>query len=305
MAKDFLKDVLEKHIQDGSDNTIWWDEDAIPLNTIGMRVTDVMSLKGKKAIVTGGAGVNLGQAIVNRLAGLGADVAVVDLEPKSAAAYQEAIGRAPGPNAEELAATVAERWGVNTIGIFGNMLDWDDIHRAMADCNERLGGVDILVNSAVDTYVGSLATVSKADIDRGVAGTLIGPMYSCRAALDYMIPQGYGRIVNIGSEAARTALPELGLYGACKAGLQAYNRYLGKEVARLGVLVNGVNPGSMWGPDRELLPDSWQGLYDHGRTAIQRYELPEEVANMVAFLASDAASCMVGVTIDMGGGMSL
>jgi 3-oxoacyl-[acyl-carrier protein] reductase len=305
MAKDFLRDVLEKHVQDGSDKTIWWDEERIPLHTIDMRVTDVMSLKGKRAIVTGGAGINLGQAIVNRLAGLGADVAVVDQKPQQAADYQVAFGRQPGPDAETLAATVAERWGVKAIGIYGNALDWDGIQSVMAEVNDRLGGIDILVNSAFDTMIGDLATAPRAEIDRAIAGTLAGPIYACRSALDYMIPQGYGRIVNIGSEASRTALPNLGMYGTCKAGLQAYNRFLGKEVARHGVFVNGVNPGSMWGPNRELIDDTWEGLYDHGRTAIQRYELPEEVANMVAFLASDAASCICGVTVDMGGGMSL
>lgn len=305
MPKDFLKDVLEKHIQEGSDNTLWWEEERIPLHTIDMRVTDVMSMKGKKAIVTGGAGINLGQACVNRLAGLGADVAIVDMEPEKAAEWQETAGRRPGPTAEELAKVVADKWGVKAVGIYGDVLDWDSIHEIMSEANDRLGGIDILVNSAVATYVGPLTTMTRENIDVAIAGTLAGPIYACRAALDYMVPQGYGRIINIGSEASRTVLPDLGLYGTFKAGLQAFNRHLGKEVAGHGVLVNGVNPGSMWGPNRELLPDTWQTLYDHGRTAIQRYELPEEVANMVAFLASDAASSMVGVTIDMGGGMSL
>ena len=95
------------------------------------------------------------------------------------------------------------------------------------------------------------------------------------------------------------------MYGTAKAALQAFTRSLGMEVATEGVHVNGVNAGSMWGPNRELLPDMWETLYDHGRTAIQRYELPEEVANVVAFLASDAASCLVGTTIDASGGMAL
>ena len=305
MAKDFLRDVLEKHIRDGSDNTIWWDEERIPLHTIDQRVTEVMSLKGRKAVVTGGAGINLGQAVVHRLAGLGADVAIVDQEPAKAAALQESWGRKPGPSAEELAKIVSDRWDVTAVGIYGDALDPAGIRSVMADADERLGGIDILVNSAVATYVGPLTTVTPEEIDGAIAGTLGAPIHSCRAALDYMIPKGYGRIVNIGSEAARTALPDLGLYGTLKAGLEAFNRHFGKEVARHGVFVNGVNAGSMWGPGRELLPDTWQTLYDHGRTAIQRYQLPEEVANTVAFLASDAASSVVGVTVDVGGGMSL
>ncbi len=305
MPKNFLKDVLEQHIANGSDNTIWWDEERIPLHTIEQRVTDVMSLKGKRAVVMGGAGINLGQACVNRLAGLGADIAVIDLPQDKADAFQLSVGRQPGPNAEQMAKIVADRWDVKTVGIFGDVLEWDEIQRVMAEANDALGGIDILVNSAVSTYVGPLVSMSRENIDTAIGGTLAGPIYSCRAALDYMVPQGYGRIINIGSAAAVTALPDLGMYGTCKAGLQAFNRSLGMELAPYGVLVNGVNPGSMWGPNRELLPDFWQTLYDHGRTAIQRYELPEEVANMVAFLASDAASAMAGVTVDMSGGMAL
>jgi 3-oxoacyl-[acyl-carrier protein] reductase len=94
-------------------------------------------------------------------------------------------------------------------------------------------------------------------------------------------------------------------YGSAKAGINAFTQQLGKEVAKYGVQILGVNPGSMWGPNRDVLPDTAGGMYIKGRIAIQRFELPEEVANMVAFLASDAASCMVGVMVDMGGGQAL
>lgn len=305
MTKNFLRDVLDTHIADGSDNTIWWDEDRIPLHTIDQSVTEVMNLRGKRAVVMGGAGINLGQACVNRLAGLGADVAIIDQAPADAAAYQQAAGRKPGPSAVELAEQVEARWGVRAVGIYGDVLVWDGIHDVLAQANERLGGIDIVVNSAVYTYLGSLTTMTRENIDHAIAGTLAGPIYSSRVALDYMIPQGSGKIINIGSAASQTALPELGMYGTCKAGLAAFNARLGREAAEHGINVNGVNPGSMWGPNRDLLPDSWQALYAHGRTAIQRYQLPEEVANVVAFLASDAASSMIGVTVDVGGGMAL
>ena len=136
-------------------------------------------------------------------------------------------------------------------------------------------------------------------------GTLVGPLYCTRVALDHMIASGGGRIINVGSEASNAVFPHLALYGAMKAGLAHFTRAIGKEAARHGIRVVGVNPGSMWGPNRELPPDTLAGVYPRSRTAIQRYELPEEVANMVAFLASDASSCMAGTMIDMGGGQSL
>lgn len=119
-----------------------------------------------------------------------------------------------------------------------------------------------------------------------------------------MLPQGSGKIINICSSSADASFPWLTLYGSLKAGLAQFTRYLGKEVGRHGVQVLGVSPGSMWGPGRELKDDVPQTGYPRARTAIQRYELPEEVANMVAFLASDASSAMAGTVIDMSGGQA-
>jgi 3-oxoacyl-[acyl-carrier protein] reductase len=184
-------------------------------------------------------------------------------------------------------------------------MEWDGIQAVMNECAARLGKIDILVNNAADVAVGDFASFTPADIDRSIRGTLRGPMYCTRAVLDHMIPNGGGAIVNIGSEAANTWAPGIAVYGALKAGLAAFNKFVGKELAQHNVRLNGVNAGSMWGPNRALLPDTYVGVYARARTAIQRYELPEEVANMVAFLASDAASAMVGETIDMGGGMAI
>ncbi|MFC7659913.1 SDR family NAD(P)-dependent oxidoreductase [Pseudonocardia benzenivorans] len=117
-----------------------------------------------------------------------------------------------------------------------------------------------------------------------------------------MIPKGWGRIINVGSESALTAMPGQVMYGALKGGLATFTAQLGAEVERHGVKVLGVYGGCMWGPGRDLLPDSVLGQYALGRTAIQRFELPEEVANMIGFLATDAASAMTGVMIPMGGG---
>jgi 3-oxoacyl-[acyl-carrier protein] reductase len=204
-----------------------------------------------------------------------------------------------------VAEQAAKRWGTDVFPVHGDVMDWDEIQRIMADCHDRMGRIDILVNSAADAVMGDFATLSREEIDRTVRGSMLGTMYCTRAALDYMIPQGGGKIINVGSESSLTAIRGQVVYGTSKAGLNAFNAFLGKEVAVHGVQVLGVNPGCMWGPDRPLQTPSPFGLYAIGRSAIQRYELPEEVANMVAFLASDASSCMAGETINMGGGMAL
>ncbi|MDH6522791.1 3-oxoacyl-[acyl-carrier protein] reductase [Streptomyces sp. SAI-135] len=305
MSTHFMQQVLQDHIDAGhGSQTVWWDEKRIPLDSIGKRVTDLLDLRGRRAVVTGGAGINLGQACVNRLAGLGADVAVVDLSAEQV--RQRGFSRHPSaPDAAGVAAAAAEKWGTKVIPIHGDVMDWDGVQTVMSEAAEALGGIDILVNNAADVVVGDFVTFGREEIDRSVRGTLTGPMYCTRAVLDHMLPQGKGRIINIGSEAGSSAMPWLTVYGALKAGLGQFTRFLGKELGPQGIQVLGVNAGSMWGPDRPLTEDRPETLYPRGRTAIQRYELPEEVANMVAFLASDAASAMNGAMIDMGGGMAV
>jgi 3-oxoacyl-[acyl-carrier protein] reductase len=305
MARDFLRDVLNTHIATGADPAYWWDEARIPLDSIDKRVTDLMDLRGKKAVVVGGAGLNLGQACVNRLAGLGAEVAVADLEPEWSAEFQRRARRTPTLDAGGVAERAAAKWGTTAFPVYGDAMTWDGAQKLIAECHQRLGRIDILVVSAADIAVGPYAQMTPEEIDKTVRGTLMIPLYCARAVLDHMLPQGSGRIILVGSTSGITAMPDLTLYGTCKAGVETFTKFLGKELAAQGIHVLGVHPGSMWGPNRDLLPESASGLYARGRQAIQRYELPEEVANMVAFLATDAASCMVGTMVDMGGGQSV
>jgi 3-oxoacyl-[acyl-carrier protein] reductase len=207
------------------------------------------------------------------------------------------------PDAVAAARTAADRWGTTVIGVHGDAMDWDDVRRFMRECHERLGGIDVLVNNAADAVIGDFSRMSKEDVYRTVQGTLVGPMQCTHAALEYMIPKGSGRIVNVGSGSALAASPGFTVYGTMKAGVNTFTNFLAHEVARHGIQVLGVNAGVMWGPGRQALPpDSVESLIPRLRTAIQRFALPEEVANMVAFLASDAASCMTGTMVDMTGG---
>ena len=305
MAKDILREVLQHRI-DAGDWSVerWWDESRIPLESKDKRVTELLDLSGKKALVTGGAGLNLGQACVNRLAGLGADVAVVDLSRELVEAKGGSYHGAP-PNGQAVADAAAEKWGAKVISVEGDATDWDSLQSVYAEVNDRLGGIDIVVNSAVEAAVGDFATLSREDIERTVRGTFQGAVLSSRIALDYMIPQGSGRIINVGSDAGNTWVPWLTLYGSSKAGIAQFTRFLGREVGHHGIQVLGVAPGSMWGPGRELPPEYAESLAPLVRTAIERFQLPEEIANMVGFLASDASSAMNGVMIEMGGGLSV
>ncbi|WP_033287639.1 SDR family NAD(P)-dependent oxidoreductase [Amycolatopsis jejuensis] len=305
MAKDVFREVLQHRI-DAGDWSVgrWWDESRIPLGSIDRRLSDLIDLRGKKALVTGGAGINLGQACVNRLAGSGADVAVVDLSAAAVKAAGRTYHREP-PDAAAVADAAARKWGAKVIAVEGDVLEWDSLTQVYREVAERLGGIDIVVNNAIDAAVGDFETLSVEDIDRTIRGTLRGTLYSSRIALDYLIPQRSGRIINVGSDAGGTHVPWLTLYGSLKAGVAQFTRFLGREVGHHGIQVMGVAPGSMWGPGRPLPPEVPESLAPLARTALERFQLPEEIANMVAFLASDASSAMNGVMIEMGGGLSV
>lgn len=271
--------------------------DRVPTWIIEKRVTELMDLRGKKAVVTGAGGVGLGRACANRLAGCGADVALIDLN--LAGAEQ---------NAEE----VRKRWGTRAIPLKANLADWDDVQQVMRESHEKLGGIDILVNNSVMTDSRPFAMQTKEQIDLSVAGSLVMLLYCSRAILDYMIPQRSGRIINISSVGGRIQHRNLTVYNACKSGVIGFTRNLAHEVAGQGIYVLGVAPGIMLHPGlqqlfREDAPKEAQAgrealLEGFSYVQLGRVSIPEEVANMVAYLASDAASYMCGQTIDVAGG---
>jgi 3-oxoacyl-[acyl-carrier protein] reductase len=272
--------------------------DRLPTHIVDKRVTDLMDLTGKKAFVTGAGGDGLGHAIANRLAGLGADIALV--------------GRTLEP-LERRAGEIAKRWGVNTVPVQADMSDWDQIHQAVRQAHEVLGGLDIMINNPVMVAAGPFENHTKDEIDLTVLGSLTMMMYGAHAALEYLLPQGSGVIINIGSVGGRVQQRGLVAYNACKSGVIGFTRNLAHEVAPRGVNVFCVAPGIMIKEQmKQYLYDPQTPAHHFGRNAIiesithqvqlGRASLPEEAANMVAYLATEAASYMCGQTIDVAGG---
>lgn len=270
--------------------------DRLPMDIIDKRVTDLLNLKGRKAVVTGAGATGLGRACANRLAGLGADVALVDLD-----------GAGAKRNAEE----VEKKWGTKAYGFKGDATNWDDVRRFLRECHEKLGGIDILVNNVGGSGGPRRFVEQKQEqIDATIARTLVSTVYVSHAVLDYMIPQRSGRIINISSGAADAASPLVSVYGACKAGVSNLTKTLSAELADYGIQVMGVAPGYMVNEyivDRLRNPTEdnigqWEvtvGVAEKSHR--RRASLPEEVANVVAFLASDAASYIAGTTVNVVG----
>lgn len=275
--------------------------DRLPTHIIEKRVTELMDLTGRKAIVTGAGGGGLGQAIANRLAGLGADIAVIDINKEGAVAK---------------AAEVEKRWGTRAIPFQADLSDWDQVHAVVRESAEALGGLDIMVNNPVQVVSDAFENHTKADIDYTVHGSLTMLMYGAHAAIEQFLPQGHGRIINIASVGGRIQHRGLTVYNAAKSGVIGFTRNLAHEYVQRGITVLGVAPGLMINPLlRDILANAndEQSLAARGSMieAIDKYiqvgraSIPEEVANMVAYLSTEAADYMCGQTIDVAGGQSM
>lgn len=287
--------MTNTHRLDGIDPALATDLglDRMPFQQLDASVADLMRLDGKTALVTGAAGPSLGQAICNRLAALGARVAVTDID--SAAV-------------ERLTRSLTDRWGAEAIPITMDVMNWENVRESVSG----LGSLDILVNNAGGMFgrEGPFAERSKDDIDWTVGLNLIGPMYVTSAALELMLPAGSGRIINIASEGGKVGMPGAVIYNACKSGVIGFTRQLVHEVSSSGVSVVTVCPGVMIGPYvLEHLQGGASALAETIKSALSRVTigrpcLPEEVANVVAFLASEAGAYVHGTEVSVGGGMS-
>ena len=244
-----------------------------------------IDLTGKRALVTG-AGRGVGRGIAHTLAKAGAAVVVNDI----------------GDRADLVATEICSAGGVATSSVF-DVADWMSVSEAF----NELGTIDILVNNAGNAGgdrfpLASFVESEPSDWQPFLQVNLYGVMHCARAALPAMIESGWGRIMTIVSESARTGEPKLAAYSAAKAGAAGFGRSLAKEVGRHGITVNSIALGTM-APPGSSDPAVVEKLLRN--YPIRRRGDPSDAAGIVAFLASEFASWITGQTVPVNGGYSM
>jgi len=237
------------------------------------RGNDVTDLSNKTAIVTGAVG-NLGRAVANAFGAAGAKLVLIDRS-------QDRLEQAFGPGGDHLLCG----------GI--DLTAEDSVQGMVASALERFGRIDALVNTVGGFRGGK--TVDEEELstwDMMMTVNVRTTLLTCRAVVPAMLEQGGGSIVNVSAGAALSAPTGLAAYSASKAAVLRLTESLSKETKARGVRVNAILPGTIDTPqNREVMPDADPS----------KWVKPEEIADVIAFLASDAARVVTGVALPVSG----
>jgi 3-oxoacyl-[acyl-carrier protein] reductase len=240
-----------------------------------------LGIAGRVALITGGGG-DIGRAIARRFLSLGAHVALGDLQPD-----------------ERLMAELGGEGRVLAIQL--DVTNRESAEAAIGRTVQHYGKLDVLVNNAGIADRHHISEMTDEAWDRVLDVNLRGAFLMTRAALAHMMPRREGWIVNIASVSAKSGATDAN-YVASKAGLIGLTKAVARDVAPYRVYVNAVAPGLVDTVMAQAMePGRRQRMLDN--TPLGRMATPEEVANVVAFLASPLASYIVGATIDVNGGL--
>lgn len=245
-------------------------------------------LNGKVALVTGAAR-GIGRAIALALAKDGADIAMIAATESEAAMSTLDEIKAMGNKAMFIACNVA---------------DAEQVNGAVAKFLEEFGKIDILVNNAGITRDKLLMQMSEEDIDSVLSVNLKGCFHTTKACLRTFIRNKYGKIINITSVIGISGNPGQANYSASKAGIIGFTKTVAKEYASKGITCNAVAPGFICTDMTDKMPDEAKKSMSDV-IPLKRFGTPEDVANLVRFLADDASSYITGEVIKVDGGMCI
>jgi NAD(P)-dependent dehydrogenase (short-subunit alcohol dehydrogenase family) len=255
-------------------------------------------LKGKSIIVTGSA-TGIGQAIAVRLAKDGADLLLADINLDGI---------------EKLADEIRSR-GSLCHSIKVDVTDSRNVQEMVARCLEAYGKIDVAMNNAGVSSMAPVVDLTEKDWDYNMDVNAKGVFLCCQAQMRAMIHQGHGKIINTASMAAKRGIPLLAHYTASKWAVVGFSKSLALEAAKHGITVNCVCPGFVE-TGMQAREIAWEAKLRHmtqkqvrqeyiDLTPLGRLEQPEDVANLVSFLASDDSNFMTGQAINITGGIEM
>ena len=248
----------------------------------------MIDLKSKKVLITGSSR-GIGAEIAKKLAYLGADVIIN---------YANSEKRA-----NELRDSIKESGG-NAYVIQADVSDFDQAAELVKKAYKTLGGLDVLVNNAGITRDKLLLRMKEEDWDQVMDINLKGTFNCTKNATRYLLKSDNGKIINISSVIALIGNPGQANYSASKAGMIGFTKTLAKELASKGVCSNAIAPGFI---ETEMTDELKDNIKEDiiNKVPLSRFGKAEEVADLVAFLASDKANYINGQVINIDGGMSL
>ena len=250
-------------------------------------------LRGKHVLITGAAG-GIGQALCQRFAEEGAVVLATDLQEGRLATLRAGL------------VAAGHACEANVLDI----TDYAAVAAAVATLIQQHGRIDVLVNNAGWDLPALFLDTTPDFWQKVIAINLHGPLNLQHCVVKHMVGAGGGKVVNIASDAGRVGSSGEAVYSACKGGIIAFTKTLAREVARANVRVNCVCPG----PTDTPLLEAVAGTGDYGKKLLEglkraiplkRLGRPEDLAGMVAFLASEDADFITGQTVSVSGGLTM
>lgn len=243
---------------------------------------------GRVALVTGG-GRGIGRGIAEQLSADGHRVVVADIDPETAAEVAKAV---------------------RGFAVRLDITDSASVDAAFDQVERELGPVEVLVNNAGWDEFHPFLETDEEFWDRVIELNFKGCLRTCRRAVPAMVERGYGRVVNIASDAARVGSSMEAVYSGAKGGVVAFSKTLAREVARHGVTVNSVCPGPTQTPMLAEIAGAGRDpekVIEAMRRAVpmRRLGRPDEIGAAVAFLASDGAGFITGQTLSVSGGLTM